>query len=79
MACGPKEMLWAVARIAETCAIECYLSLEANMACGIGVCLGCAVPAHSRPYRYACNDGPVFLASDLVIPPATAASTRSTT
>jgi dihydroorotate dehydrogenase electron transfer subunit len=70
LACGPKAMLWTVARIAEAFSIECYLSLEAHMACGIGVCLGCAVPAHSRPFRYTCNDGPVFLASDLVIPPA---------
>ena len=70
MACGPKEMLWAVARIAEPHGIECYLSMEEQMACGIGVCLGCAVPARSRPFRYVCSDGPVFLASDLVIPPA---------
>ena len=70
MACGPREMLWAVARIAESHAIECYLSVEEQMACGIGVCLGCAIPARSRPFRYACSDGPVFLASDLVIPPA---------
>ncbi|MBN2574691.1 MAG: dihydroorotate dehydrogenase electron transfer subunit [Deltaproteobacteria bacterium] len=70
MACGPREMLWAVARIAEPHAIECYLSVEEQMACGIGVCLGCAMPARSRPFRYACSDGPVFLASDLVIPPA---------
>ena len=69
-ACGPREMLWAVARIAEPYAIACYLSLEEQMACGIGVCLGCAIPARSRPFRYACSDGPVFLASDLVIPPA---------
>lgn len=70
MACGPREMLWAVARIAESYGIECYLSVEEQMACGIGVCLGCAMPAHSRPFRYACSDGPVFLASDLVIPAA---------
>jgi dihydroorotate dehydrogenase electron transfer subunit len=70
MACGPGEMLWAVARIAEAHAVECYLSVEEQMACGIGVCLGCAVPARSRPFRYTCSDGPVFLASDLVIPPA---------
>ena len=68
LACGPREMLWAVARIAEPYAIECYLSVEEQMACGIGVCLGCAIPARSRPFRYACSDGPVFLASDLVIP-----------
>lgn len=70
LACGPREMLWAVARIAEAYAIECYLSVEEQMACGIGVCLGCAVPSRSRPFRYACSEGPVFPASDLVIPPA---------
>ena len=52
--------------------IECYLSVEEQMACGIGVCLGCAMSARSRPFRYACSDGPVFLASELVIPPAPA-------
>jgi dihydroorotate dehydrogenase electron transfer subunit len=70
LACGPREMLWVVARIAESHSIECYLSVEEQMACGIGVCLGCAIPARSRPFRYTCSDGPVFLASDLVIPPA---------
>jgi dihydroorotate dehydrogenase electron transfer subunit len=70
LSCGPKEMLWAVARLAETYGIECHLSVEEQMACGIGVCLGCAIPARSRPFRYTCSDGPVFLASDLVIPPA---------
>ncbi len=68
MACGPKEMLWAVARIAEGHGIECHLSVEEHMACGIGVCLGCAMPSRSLPFRYTCSEGPVFLASDLVIP-----------
>ncbi len=78
MACGPQGMLWAVARIAEAVNRECYLSLEAHMACGIGVCLGCATPVHdSRPYRYACCDGPVFLASTLVIPPTSDPPPRS--
>jgi dihydroorotate dehydrogenase electron transfer subunit len=71
MACGPREMLWAVARIAAQRTIECYLSVEEQMACGIGVCLGCAIPTRSRAFRYACCDGPVFPASDLIIPPAT--------
>lgn len=66
MACGPNAMLWAVGRIAQRQGIEAYLSLEEQMACGIGVCLGCAVPARSRPYRYVCKDGPVFLASDVL-------------
>jgi len=66
MACGPNPMLWAVGRIAKQHGIESFLSLEEHMACGIGVCLGCAVPARSRPFRYVCKDGPVFQGSDVV-------------
>jgi len=66
MSCGPNAMLWAVGRIARKHGIECHLSLEEQMACGIGVCLGCAIPARSRPFRYVCKDGPVFLASDVL-------------
>jgi dihydroorotate dehydrogenase electron transfer subunit len=66
MSCGPNAMLWAVGRIAGKYGIECHLSLEEQMACGIGVCLGCAIPARSRPFRYVCKDGPVFLASDVL-------------
>jgi dihydroorotate dehydrogenase electron transfer subunit len=66
MSCGPNAMLWAVGRIARDRGIECHLSLEEQMACGIGVCLGCAIPARSRPFRYVCKDGPVFLASDVL-------------
>jgi dihydroorotate dehydrogenase electron transfer subunit len=66
MSCGPNAMLWAVGRIARQRGIECHLSLEEQMGCGIGVCLGCAIPARSRPYRYVCKDGPVFLASDVL-------------
>ncbi len=74
MACGPREMLWAVGRIAQSCDIECYLSMEEQMACGIGVCLGCAVAARTRPYLYVCKHGPVFPAAE-VMAYAPAAST----
>lgn len=66
MACGPNAMLWAVGRIARDRGIPCFLSIEEQMACGIGVCLGCAVPARSRPFRYVCKDGPVFDAADVL-------------
>lgn len=66
MGCGPNAMLWAVARIAREREIPCFISLEENMACGIGVCLGCAIPARSRPYRYVCSNGPVFDAADVL-------------
>ncbi|HEY2904071.1 MAG TPA: dihydroorotate dehydrogenase electron transfer subunit [Polyangia bacterium] len=71
MACGPNAMLWAVARIAKKHEIPCFISLEEQMACGIGVCLGCAIPARSRPFRYVCSNGPVFDAADVLdVPPA---------
>jgi dihydroorotate dehydrogenase electron transfer subunit len=66
LSCGPNPMLWAVARIARERGVPCFLSLEEQMACGIGVCLGCAIPARSRPYRYVCSNGPVFDAADVL-------------
>ena len=43
-----------------------WLCLEEAMACGFGVCLGCAVPVHGeRPYRYCCTDGPVFAGEEV--------------
>lgn len=66
LACGPNGMLWAVGRLARAANAPCFLSLEEQMACGIGVCLGCAIPARSRPFRYVCKDGPVFDATDVL-------------
>jgi dihydroorotate dehydrogenase electron transfer subunit len=66
MGCGPNAMLWAIGRIARDRGIPCFISLEEQMACGIGVCLGCAIPARSRPFRYVCSNGPVFDAADVL-------------
>lgn len=38
-ACGPTPMLRAIKQYAEEQGIECYISLEERMACGIGACL----------------------------------------
>ena len=43
-ACGPHPMLHAVARIAERFEIPCQVSLEAEMGCGFGACMGCVIP-----------------------------------
>ncbi|MGH7352639.1 MAG: hypothetical protein ACREJJ_09730, partial [Candidatus Methylomirabilales bacterium] len=43
-ACGPHPMLHAVARIAERFEIACQVSLEAEMGCGFGACMGCVIP-----------------------------------
>ena len=62
-ACGPTPMLKKVARTATAANLRCYVSLEGHMACGLGVCMGCAVKSHNNqknPYYYVCKDGPVF-------------------
>lgn len=43
-ACGPHPMLHAVAQIAERFQVPCQVSLEADMACGFGACMGCVIP-----------------------------------
>ena len=64
-ACGPLPMLQRVAAIARDQAIPCQVSLESNMACGVGACLGCSVPIRSKTgrtisYQRVCREGPVF-------------------
>jgi dihydroorotate dehydrogenase electron transfer subunit len=61
-ACGPQAMLRAVRDIAAIRDVSCQLSLESAMACGFGVCLGCAVERAGAPgtYLHVCTDGPVF-------------------
>jgi dihydroorotate dehydrogenase electron transfer subunit len=35
------------------------------MACGFGVCLGCAVPLRSGGFALVCSDGPAFDATTI--------------
>ncbi len=62
LACGPMPMLRAVATICAQHQVPCQMSLEAPMACGLGACLGCAVPAAGGGYLRACQEGPVLAA-----------------
>ncbi len=39
--CGPKPMMVSVAKYAKAHGIECEVSLENRMACGVGACLCC--------------------------------------
>lgn len=70
-ACGPKPMLRAIKNYAEENGIECYLSMEERMACGIGACLACVcqsgeVDEHSHVHnKRVCKDGPVFLSTEV--------------
>lgn len=66
-ACGPHGMLACVAGMVERHHVPCQLSIETMMACGLGACLGCAVPSRQDPatYLHACLHGPVFDAAQL--------------
>ena len=69
-ACGPLPMLKAVQAFAKEENIPCQISLEERMACGIGVCLGCAVKyvgSDDVNYKHVCKNGPVFNATDVEI------------
>ena len=58
-ACGPKQMMMAVAGYAKKHAIPCEVSLENLMACGIGACL-CCVENTIDGHICVCTEGPVI-------------------
>ncbi len=57
--CGPEPMMKALVNIAKEKNLDCEVSLENAMACGIGACLCCVVETH-KGNVCACSDGPVF-------------------
>jgi len=64
--CGPTAMMLACRDQAEGAGVDCFVSLENTMACGFGVCLGCAVPVRSGGFSLACRAGPVYAAEEIV-------------
>lgn len=68
-ACGPIPMLKALKDWAED--IECQISLEERMACGIGACLACVCKTKEKDEhsnvcnKRICKDGPVFDAKEI--------------
>ena len=67
-ACGPEAMLSALWHLSRENHFDLQLSLEKVMACGLGICQGCAIPhfhPSEQPLRLVCQDGPVFNANEL--------------
>ena len=65
VACGPAPMLRAAKKLCRERGLTLYVSLEQRMACGTGLCRGCAVKAGAEAesqYLHVCLDGPVFRA-----------------
>ena len=80
-ACGPKDMLREVAKISISSGVRSQASLEENMGCGVGACLGCVVKVKSKKpstlnfqplttnsfvYKRVCKDGPIFDLDDVI-------------
>lgn len=57
--CGPEVMMKAIAKRAIFEKVDCEVSLENTMACGIGACL-CCVTETTEGNKCVCSDGPVF-------------------
>ena len=70
-ACGPTPMLRALKDFAGERQMECWISMEEKMACGIGACLACVcrsaeVDAHTNVHnKRVCKEGPVFDAREV--------------
>jgi len=73
LACGPEPMLEAVERLAHARGLDCWLSLETLMGCGVGICNGCPVVTREGgrfgdwSNAKCCVEGPVFSARDVVL------------
>jgi len=63
-ACGPMIMMKTTSDVALAAGADCLVSLEAQMACGDGACLGCVVESkeekEGEKMVRVCVDGPVF-------------------
>lgn len=69
-ACGPKAMLKGIIEIADKYSIQCEVSLEERMACGVGACLGCAcktIKNGEEHFSHVCKNGPVFNSKEVVL------------
>lgn len=70
-ACGPLPMLRALKEYAAKHQMECWVSLEERMACGIGACLGCVCKSEHKDThtnvknKRICKEGPVFRAEEV--------------
>lgn len=68
-ACGPTPMLKAISKMASDFNVECQVSLEERMGCGIGACLVCACKVNKNGEEqmlHVCKNGPVFNSKEVV-------------
>jgi len=68
LACGPTPMMRAAAAVAAEHEVPCWVSLEARMGCGFGVCRSCTHRDAGGDWRCICEDGPVYEAAEIFAP-----------
>jgi len=70
-ACGPLGMLRAIEELRQERGFEGEVSVEARMGCGIGACMGCAIPVRGEGnkvrYVRACTEGPVLRLGEVLL------------
>lgn len=72
LTCGPDPMMKAVAEFASENDLECEVSREEHMACGVGLCLVCVCKTKAEDtldgfrYKRSCLEGPVFRAEEII-------------
>jgi len=69
-ACGPAKMLGALIRLSYEERFPIQVSVETLMACGLGLCQGCAIHVRrngNEEFALVCKDGPVFNGHELLI------------
>ena len=67
LACGPKPMLKGCHEFALKHNLQCYVSMEQVMACGVGACMGCVIKLIREPsFARVCKEGPVFNSREIL-------------
>jgi dihydroorotate dehydrogenase electron transfer subunit len=68
--CGPNPMLKAMGDRAIENDFTAWLSMDKNMACGVGACLTCVIKRHTDDggweWARCCKDGPVFESREIL-------------
>lgn len=60
VSCGPEAMFKSLNDILKNTSTEDFVSMEAVMGCGIGVCHSCVIETLNDGYKKVCTDGPIF-------------------
>ncbi len=67
--CGPNPMLKAIGDRAISKNFTAWLSLDRNMACGVGACLTCVIKRKTEDgweWARCCKDGPIFESREIL-------------